>query len=65
MGIEKRVSLYAVQLLLLDIIHLIEWPNIMKGIKQEVKSDLQVRYADPDLMLILNKACFWILALNH
>ena len=61
MGIEKRVSLYAV----LFNIHLIEQPNIMKGIKQVVKSDLQDHYADPYLMLLFNTVCFWILALNH
>jgi len=63
MGKEKRVSFSAVRLFLYKLldIHLIEKPtdsNIMKGIKQVVKSDLQDRYSDPDLMLLLNKACF-------
>lgn len=30
----------------------------MKQIKQVLKSDLEDRYSDPHLMILLNKACF-------
>ena len=63
MGKEKQVSFSAVRLFLYKLlsIHLIENPsdsNVMKQIKQVVKSDLEDRYSDPHLMMLLNKACF-------
>ena len=63
MGKEKQVSFSAVRLFLYKLlsIHLVEKPsdsNIMKQIKQVVKSDLEDRYSDPNLMMLLNKACF-------
>ena len=42
-------------------VHLIEKPsdsNIIKQIKQVVKSDLEDCYSDPHLVMLLNKACF-------
>ena len=42
-------------------IHLIEKPsnsNVIKQIKQVVKSDLEDGYSDSHLMMLLNKACF-------
>ena len=63
MGKEKQVSFSAVRLFLYKLlsVHLIEKPsdsNIIKQIKQVVKSDLEDRYSDPHLMMLLNKACF-------
>ena len=63
MGKEKQVSFSAVRLFLYKLlsIHLIENPsdsNVMKQIKQVVKSELEDRYSDPHLMMLLNKACF-------
>ena len=63
MGKEKQVSFSAFRLFLYKLlsVHLIEKPsdsNIIKQIKQVVKSDLEDRYPDPDLMMLLNKACF-------
>ena len=63
MGKEKQVTFSAVRLFLYKLlsIHLIEKPsdsNVMKQIKQVVKSDLEDRYSDPHLMMLLNKACF-------
>jgi len=60
MGKEKSVSFSAVLHKLLHI-HLIKQSadsNVMKEIKQTVKSDLEDHYFDPQLMLSLNKACF-------
>jgi len=63
MGKEKSVLFSAALLFLHKLlhIHLIEQPtnsNVMKGIKQTVKSNLEDCYSDPQLMLLLNKACF-------
>ena len=63
MGKEKRVSFSAVRLFLYKLlsIHLIDKPsdlNVIKQIKQVVKSDLEDRYSDSHLMMLLNKACF-------
>ena len=63
MGKEKQVSFSAVRLFLYKLlsVHLIEKPSdssVMKQIKQVVKSDLEDRYSDPHLMMLLNKACF-------
>ena len=65
MGKEKQVTFSAVRLFLYKLLstHLIEKPsdsNVMKQIKQVVKSDLEDRYSDPHLtrMMLLNKACF-------
>ena len=63
MGKEKQVAFSAVWLFLYKLlsIHLIEKPsdsNVMKQIKQVVKPDLEDRYSDPHLMMLLNKACF-------
>ena len=63
MGKEKQVSFSAVRLFLYKLlsIHLIEKPSdsgVMKQIKQVVKSDLEDRYSDPHLMMLLNKVCF-------
>ena len=63
MGKEKQVSFLAVRLFLYKLlsVHLIEKPSdssVMNQIKQVVKSDLEDRYSDPHLMMLLNKACF-------
>ena len=63
MGKEKQVSFSAVRLFLFKLlsIHLIEKASdssVMKQIKQVVKSDLEDRYSDLHLMMLLNKACF-------
>ena len=63
MGKEKQVSFSAVRLFLYKLlsVHLVEKPpdsNIMTQIKWVVKSDLEDRYSDPNLMMLLNKACF-------
>ena len=62
MGKEKQVSFSAVRLFLYKLlsVHLIEKPsdsNVIKQIKQVVKSDLKDRYSDSHLMMLLNKAC--------
>ena len=61
--IIEQVSFSAVRLFLYKLlsVHRIEKPsdsNIIKQIKQVVKSDLEDRYSDPHLMMLLNKACF-------
>ena len=65
MGKKESVSFSAVRLFLHKLlrIHLVEQPtdsDVMEGIKQTVKSDLEDRYSKPQLMplLINNKACF-------
>ena len=63
MGKEKQVSFSAVWLFLykLPSIHLIEKPSdssVTKQIKPVVMSDLEDRYSDPHLMMLLNKAYF-------
>ena len=60
---EKQVSFSVVRLFLYKLlsIHLIEKPSdsgVVKQIKQVIKSDLEDRYFDPHLMMLLNKACF-------